>query len=55
MEPIGEGLVVVRLQLADPERRPGADGLQKRRGRPGILVRFDLHVHPTRSAIDGHE
>ena len=55
MEPIGEGLVVVREQLADPERRPSADRLEKRRGRPGILVRFNLHAHPARSAINGHD
>ena len=55
MEPIGKDLVVVRAHLADLKWRLSTGSLKKRRGRPGILVRFNLHVYPTRGTIDGHE
>ena len=55
VEPIDGGLVVVREQPAVPEARPGAPGLEKRHGVPGILVRCDLYIYPACGAVDGHE
>lgn len=54
-QPVGELLAVVRQDATDPDRTGFGQGIEKGSGTGRRLVWLDLHEHPTRGPVNGHE